>query len=201
MMKWMFSGIIFIAVIFGILNGRIGDVSVAAIDSSSKAVELIIKLLGNMCLWMGIMKVAEESGLTNKISRLLSPITMLLFKGLKKDSKALNIISMNITANILGLGNAATPLGIEAMKQIQKEDNINQGEASRNMIMLVVINTASIQLLPTTIAMLRLGYGSKNPLDIYPAIIVSSIIALLSGIFMLNICSYIYNNIKNKNKK
>lgn len=187
MMKWVFVGIIFLSVVFGVLTGKIGEVSIAAIKSSSKAVELCVSLMGTICFWLGIMKVAEASGLTKKISKLMYPFTRLLFKGLEKDSQALSTISMNITANLLGIGNAATPLGIRAMKQLKEEEDVKDQQASKNMIMLVVINTASMQLLPTTIAMIRVNHGSTNPLDILPLILICSAISLLSGVFMANI--------------
>ena len=122
MMKWIFVCMIVISTLFGALNGRIGDVSNALIQGSGNAVTLVISLMGAMCLWSGVMKVADEAGLTNMVAKLLSPITKHLFKGLDTDSPAMKAISMNITANLLGLGNAATPLGIEAMRRMAEYD-------------------------------------------------------------------------------
>lgn len=179
MMKWILSILAFLAIIFGIINGRISEVNIAAIKECSKAVELTITLAGTICLWSGLMRVAEKSGLTKIISKLLSPITCLIFKGVKKTSYAMQLITMNITANLLGLGNAATPLGIGAITELEKDTPPElKGIASNNMIMLVVLNTASIQLIPTTVAALRLKYGSDDPLDIVCAVLLSSLISV-----------------------
>lgn len=180
-MKWVFSGLIILAVIFGALNDQMSAVSNAAISEGTKAIELSITLAGTLCLWSGLMQVAQKSGLTDKIAIMLSPVTRLLFKGIGVKSKAMALISMNITANMLGLGNAATPLGIAAMTELSKESE--NGVASPNMIMLVVLNTASIQIIPTTVAALRLKYGAASPLDILPAVWISSVAALAVGIF------------------
>ena len=185
MMKWVFTGFILLSLLFGALFGRIGEVSNAALSECANAVELLLKLMGAMCLWSGLMKVAEEAKLTDQISNLLRPITKRVFKGLPKDSLALKFISMNITANLLGLGNAATPLGINAMTELSKLQSPEETQtASNHMITLVVLNTASIQLIPTTIAMLRLEYGSQNPMEILPAILISSFVSVCSGLLL-----------------
>lgn len=188
MMTWIFAGIIVISTVFGILTGRIDLVSQAAIDEGTKAVELALTLMGAMCLWSGIMAVAEKAKLTEKLSRLLAPILRLLFKGMKTDSPEAKAISMNIGANLLGLGNAATPLGIAAMKELQKK-NKNPKVASDHMITFVVLNTASIQLIPTTTALLRLRAGSAAPMEILPAVWFASIVSVASGIIMTLILS------------
>lgn len=129
------------------------------------------------------MRVAEKSGLTKIIAGFLSPITGLLFKGISKTSYIMQLITMNITANLLGLGNAATPLGIAAITELEKEiPTEEKGTASDNMIILVVLNTASIQLIPTTVAVLRLKYGSLNPLDCVTAVLLSSLISVTVAI-------------------
>ncbi len=183
MMKWIFVCMIVISTLFGALNGRIGDVSNALIQGSGNAVTLVISLMGAMCLWSGVMKVADEAGLTNMVAKLLSPITKHLFKGLDTDSPAMKAISMNITANLLGLGNAATPLGIEAMRKMAEDEKIKD-TASNNMITFVVLNTASIQLIPTTISVLRLNHGATAPMDILPTILLSSVVSLSFGVMM-----------------
>lgn len=185
MMKWVFTGLIAVSILFGAMSGRMNEVSNAALSECSRAVELVIKLTGSVCMWSGLMKVAEASGLTDKISKLLSPITNRIFKGLDPQSSAMRMISMNITANLLGLGNAATPLGIGAMKELSRSlPESSRHTASNHMVMLVVMNTASIQLLPTTIALLRLEHGSANPLEILPAILVSSLVSVTAGILL-----------------
>ncbi len=184
MMKWIMGGLISVSVIVGIITGNISEVSNAAIDSGTKAAQLSLALLGTMGLWGGLMRIAEKSGLTNVISKLFRPVAKFLFKGISPDSEAFRAISMNITANLLGLGNAATPLGIDAMKKLEKADNPGE-TASRNMIMLAVLNTASIQILPTTVAALRLAYGSQTPLDILPAVLLTSLCSVCVGITLV----------------
>ena len=180
-MKWIFCGMVVLSVLFGALNGRMPQVSNAAISSCAGAVELVLSLTGAMCLWSGVMNVADKAGITRGLAKLFSPVLRVLFKGLPKDAPALKAISMNITANLLGLGNAATPLGIRAMQQLSKE-NGGSDTASRHMITFVVLNTASLQLIPTTIATLRLNHGSAAPLDILPAILITSAVSLCCGL-------------------
>ncbi|MDD6236431.1 MAG: nucleoside recognition domain-containing protein [Clostridiales bacterium] len=191
MMKWIFACMIIISTLFGALNGRIGDVSNALIQGSGNAVTLVISLMGAMCLWSGVMKVADEAGLTDMVAKLLSPITKRLFRGLDTDSPAMKAISMNITANLLGLGNAATPLGIEAMRRMAEDENIKD-TASNNMVTFVVLNTASIQLIPTTISVLRLNHGAAAPMDILPAILLSSVVSLSFGVMISKILGYFH---------
>ncbi len=181
MMKWIFTGMILISTLFAALNGRISEVSNAIIEGGGSAVTLVISLAGGLCLWSGVMKVAEAAGLTQIVARLLSPITKRLFRGLSADSKAMQAICMNITANLLGLGNAATPLGLEAMRRLAEEEATGT-TAGNNMILFVVLNTASIQLIPTTISVLRLNHGAANPMDILPAVLLTSFTALCVGL-------------------
>ena len=125
------------------------------------------------------MRVAQKSGVTELLSRLFSPILGTLFRGLKKGGKALGYITLNLTANILGLGNASTPLGLMAMKEIEKEEKSTHPEkASHNMIVFTVMNTASLQIIPTTVAALRLKNGSSDPMEILPCVWIVSILAL-----------------------
>lgn len=191
MMKWVFGILIILSVFFGVSTGKISDVSNAALDSGKDTIDLFLILIGSMAIWGGLMRIAEKSGITDKIAKLFNPIAKLLFKGLNPKGKAFKAITMNITANLLGLGNAATPLGLEAMRQIEKEDK-TKDTASRNMIMFVVMNTASMQLIPSTIATLRLENGSKEPLDILPAVLISSALSLIVGIIMV----FIFDNSK-----
>jgi len=142
-MKWVFTILILLSIVFGAMNGKIADVSNSALLECTKAVELAITLTGSICLWNGLMRVAQKSGLTKIVCRMLSPLTRFVFKGLDKSSTAMELISMNITANLLGLGNAATPLGIAAITELEKNTPTHQkGTATNNMVMLVVLNTA-----------------------------------------------------------
>lgn len=190
MMSWVFGGMIFISIIFSVLSGRVMEVSTAALNESGKAVQLVITLTGTICLWSGLMKIADRSGLTNLISQMMSPIISLLFRGMSKDSPAAKAISMNLTANLLGLGNAATPLGISAMREMEKELH-GKTTASNHMVTFVVLNTASLQLVPTTTAMLRLNAGSAAPLDILPCVLISSLFSVTSGV----VCAKLLSNL------
>lgn len=174
---------ILLGAVFGVVTGRMNEVSNAAISSCSDAVQLSITLLGSMCLWSGLMKVADRARLTEKLSRLFSPLIRLLFEGMDHTSEAAKAITLNISSNLLGLGNAATPLGIAAMKAMEKESPHN-GSASNNMALFVVLNTASMQLIPTTTAILRQAAGSPRPLDIMPAVWIASFVSVASGVIM-----------------
>jgi len=186
MMKWVFSGLILISVLFGLLNGRIGEVTNAALNECGNAVQLLITLTGAMCMWSGLMKIATKSKLTEKLSRLMAPVISLLFEGLDYKSPAAQAITLNMTANFLGLGNAATPLGINAMREMQKL-NGGRDTASNNMVLFVVLNTASLQLIPTTTALLRSKAGAMTPLDILPAVFFASLVSVTVGIIVAKI--------------
>ena len=183
MMNVIFAGIILFSFVFAALTGRMPQLSEAAMGQAGEAVTLVLSLTGMLCLWSGLMKIAQESGLTELLSRLLSPVTKRLFKGLRPNGEAVNAITMNLIANFLGLGNAATPLGIRAMCEMHKEQRAD-GAATNDMAMFVVVNTASIQLIPATTAMLRMQAGSAAPLDILPATWIASVGSVAVGIVM-----------------
>ncbi|MCD7822848.1 MAG: spore maturation protein A [Oscillospiraceae bacterium] len=193
MIDYILAGIIAVSCIYGFINGGADAVSNAVLTSGQTAVTLTLSILGAMATWGGVMKLAEKSGLTDRISRLISPVISLIFRGLDKNSKAFKAIAMNITANLFGLGNAATPLGIEAMKELKKEEGSND-KASRNMVLLTVINTSSIELIPSTVAALRLTYGSSSPMDILPCVLMVSVLSLLAAI----ICAYAFDGVWRK---
>ena len=183
------------SIIFALLNGRMPQVSAAILEKSGEAVELVISLCGVMCFWCGLMKVAERAGLTEKLAALLSPIAGLLFKGIKKGGRAMGLITMNLAANILGLGNATTPLGIAAMKAIADESPSAEGDkyASDDMIMLAVLNTASLQILPATAAALRAANGVKKPLDILPCVWIVSLYSVIVAVLSAKLMSKFYS--------
>lgn len=183
MMNVIFAGIILFSFVFAALTGRMPQLSEAAMGQAGEAVTLVLSLTGMLCLWSGLMKIAQESGLTELLSRLLSPVTKRLFKGLRPNGEAVNAITMNLIANFLGLGNAATPLGIRAMCEMAKEQRAD-GTATNDMAMFVVVNTASIQLIPATTAMLRMQAGSAAPLDILSATWIASVGSVAVGIVM-----------------
>ena len=183
--KFFFFSVI-ISIISGIMNGKTAEVSAAALEESSHAVELSIKLLGSLCFWSGIMETARQSGIIEKLREILKPLLLLVFPRLKNEEKALGAVSMNVAANLLGLGNAATPFGISAMKELHRISGFSSA-ATAEMVCFVVMNTASLQLLPTTVAAIRLEHGVKNPLDILPAVWAVSLCSLLLGIFAAKI--------------
>ena len=183
--KFFFWSVL-VSLVFGILSGRTAEISAAALEESSHAVELSLKLLGSICFWSGILETAKQSGIVEKLCVFLKPALLLVFPKLKNEEKALGAISMNVAANLLGLGNAATPLGISAMKELHKISGFSTA-ATKEMVCFVVINTASLQLLPTTIAAMRLENGAKNPLDILPAVWFVSACSLLVGVLVAKI--------------
>lgn len=186
MMNYIWGALIIISIICSIITGRVPELSESVFTGASDAITLVISILGMMCLWTGLLKIAEKGGLTKIIANLFSPIMKILFPEYKKDSPASQAICMNMTANLLGLGNAATPMGIAAMKEMQK-DNKDKKTANNSMVMFVVINTASLQLIPTLMATLRQKYGSLVPLDILPAVWINSIITLIVGVVLAKI--------------
>ncbi len=177
-------------IIVGILNGRVDAVTEAVVDSSKNAIELSIGLLGIMCLWTGLMGVAEKSGMIRILSRAVRPVLKFLFPGIPKGHPASGAIVMNLVANFLGLGNAATPLGLKAMGELQKI-NKNKDTATTEMSMFLVLNTACIQFIPATVIAVRSAAGSKNPAEIIGTIWVATIFASITGIIAVKILSFI----------
>lgn len=169
-----------------------GDSAVTALnDGLKKSFELVITLVPIMCFWCGIMEIAEKCGATAFVSRLLSPLTTALFGKKFKHTEAMRRISMNMSANLLGMGNAATPLGLEAMKAL---DTINPSpeKASNAMCMFIVINTASIQLIPSSVIALRSMYGSQFPSSIMLPTIITTICAFSIGVISAKICERLF---------
>lgn len=181
LLNYIWAAMVIFSVISAAFGGGTEALSSAIISSASDAVTLCIRLGGTICLWGGLMEIAEASGLTGAVCRLLSPLLKIVFPKMDMKSKTARAISMNVTANLLGLGNAATPLGLEAMKRLQ-EENGEKDRASADMMKFVVMNSAAFHLIPTTVAALRQDYGCKNPFDIMPASWISSAAALLVGL-------------------
>lgn len=182
MMNYVWVIIIIFSFFCAIATKNMSSLSSAVISGGTEAITLLIKLTGIICFWNGLMAIAEKSGLTKIISNMLKPVLKLLFPKLK-DEKAQNAISMNLTANLLGLGNAATPLGLEAMKRLQ-ENSIKQDTATDEMVRFVVLNTAALHLVPTTVALLRHDAGSQNPMEILLPSIVTSLFSVTAGVLM-----------------
>ncbi len=181
MLNYIWAFLIIIAVITGFFTGRISFVAEAAISGAGEGASLIFSMLGVMCFWTGILEIAEKGGVIRGIATLLRPITKLLFPRLEKNDPATGAIVMNMAANLLGMGNAATPLGLRAMQLLDKK-NSGRKRASEEMCMFVLVNTASLQLLPTTIMLLRQNTGSASPGEIIFPVWVVSLSALLVGV-------------------
>ena len=174
------------SLICGLCNGKMQDISNALITGADDAVAMTISLMGIMCFWTGIMNIAENTGITAFIAKILKPLTKILFPKLK-DQRATNAIIMNMTANMLGLSNAATPLGLKAMEELNKYSDGKT--ATDEMCMFIVINTASIQIIPSTIIALRQAAGSTNPTDIIIPVWICSICVVTTGVLMAKIFS------------
>lgn len=183
MLNKLWPFFLIISIIYAIFNGKIEDLNSSIFDSVKSAVELTITLFGTLCLWNGIMQIAIKSNLVNIICKALRPAIKFLFPKIKIGSKVEQEISMNITANILGLGNAATPLGLKAMKSMQKE-NQKKDTLSDSMVMFIIINTASIQLIPTTVIAIRNSMNSTNPSEIILPVWIVTICAAISAVLV-----------------
>ena len=180
-MNYIFVFLILISIITAIYTGKIEEVTNELLNATQRAVQVSIGLIGIMAFWLGIAKIAQKSGLINLISKLISPILKLIFNELPKNSPAFSNIALNITANALGLSNAATPFGIKATKDIKKEENKND-VATNSMCIFLAMNTAGFQIVPATVLAILLAAGAKNPTEI---IIPTFIVTLSSFIFAI----------------
>lgn len=178
-MAWIWTGMAVLSILCGLATGRGDLVAAAAMEGAQAAVELCVSIAGMLCLWTGVMEIMRRSGLAEGLSRLLRPVLSALFPQVSGDRGVMDSISANVSANLLGLGNAATPLGIEAVRRMERK---SPGTASDAMCMLVVCNTASIQLIPTTVASVRAAAGSSSPFDILPAVWLASALSVGVGI-------------------
>ena len=190
-MGWIWTGMILVSVIGGILTGQGDAVAAAAIEGAQAALELSFSIGGMLCLWSGVMEVMMRSGLAGKLARVLSPVLKKLFHAAQQDEETCASIAANVSANLLGLGNAATPLGLKAIGRMAKN---SPRLASDDMCMLVVCNAASLQLLPTTVAAVRAAAGCKQPFDLLPAVWITSCLALCTGIGMCCILRRIWRD-------
>lgn len=191
MMNVVWPALIIFAFVSSIITGNVAALSQAVIQGGQDAVSLLLKLTAMLCLWGGIMEIAKQSGVTKALSRFMYPVMKLIFPRIKNESYALEAISMNVTANVLGLGNAATPLGLEAMKRLQSI-NGDTSVASDEMVVFVVMNTAAMHIVPTTVATLRGQYGSANPMEIMPASILTSFCALTVAIASAKLGNFVH---------
>ena len=190
-MTIIWTGMVAVAVLCGLATGRGPEVAAAAMEGTGAAVELALSIAGMMCLWTGVMEVMRRSGLSEKLSHLLGPVLRRLFPQVAGDRGIMDSICANVSANLLGLGNAATPLGLEAARRMSR---LSPGTASDSLCMLVVCNTASIQLIPTTVAAVRSAAGSAAPFDILPAVWLASGISVGVGILACRILSRLWRD-------
>ena len=181
MLNKIWPAFLIISFIYAILNGNIEEFNNSIFTSCAQTVDLILKLFGTMCLWNGLMKIVQETSLMKKLTKFISPLMKILFPKMKKEDKEYKEITINIIANLLGIGNAATPLGLKAMQTMQ-EKNPQKDKITDSMAMFIVINTASIQLIPSTVIAVRASLGSVNPSQIIVPVWIATIAADVAGI-------------------
>ena len=178
-MSWIWTGLVAMAVVASLVLGTGAEVSKAALEGAQKGLTLAISMGGAICLWTGVGKVMEKSGITDFLTKLLKPLLFRLFPTCREDREVAGYLSANVCANFLGLGNAATPMGIQAAKGLARK---SPGVASNELCRLVVLNTASIQLIPANVAAIRASLGCSAPFDILPAVWVTSLCAAAAGL-------------------
>ena len=177
---WFWTGAVLLGAVFAVWTGRGSETAAAVTEGAVRAVELCLSMAGPLALWAGLGRLIERTGLTNGLAKLLSPILSRLFPTSRTDRELAGTLSANVTANLLGLGNAATPMGIRAAGRLR--DPKNPDRATDALCRLVVMNTASIQLLPTTVAAVRQSAGCATPFDILPCVWVSSVLSVTAGL-------------------
>ena len=178
-MAWVWTGMVTLSLLFGAAQGRLDAVAAAALEGARSAVELGISMAGILCLWSGVMEIMNASGVSAGLARLFRPLLRRLLPEACRDGETLAAVSANVSANLLGLGNAATPLGIRAARRMARGCG---GVASDELCLLVVLNTASIQLIPATIAAVRAAAGCRTPFDILPAVWLASVLSVTAGL-------------------
>ena len=178
-MTWIWTGMVALSLIFGAATDRMDALGGAALDGARAAVELCLSMLGVTCLWTGVMGVMDAGGMSARLARLFRPLLRRLFPRAGRDEETMAALSANLSANLLGLGNAATPLGIRAARAMARGC---AGVASDELCLLVVLNTASVQLLPTTVASVRAALGCAQPFDILPAVWVAAFGSVAVGL-------------------
>lgn len=190
-MAWVWTGMVTLSLLFGLATGNLDAVANAALEGARSAVELGVSMAGILCLWSGVMEVMNACGLSAGLARLFRPILRRLLPNACRDTETLAAVSANVSANLLGLGNAATPLGMEAARRMARR---TPGVAGDSLCMLVVCNTASIQLIPTTVASVRAAEGCQTPFDILPAVWLASALSVGVGILACKMFACIWRN-------
>ena len=183
MINYIWGGFFIIGIIYSFITGNTEGINNEILTSASSSVNMILQILPIMCLWLGIMQIASDSGLIKKLSRKITPLITKLFPDIPPEHEALTLISSNIIMNMLGLGNAATPFGLKAMKSMQSL-NKEKDTATRSMITFLVINTASVTIIPTTVISFRIIAGSTNPTDIVLVSIITSFLSCIVGLIL-----------------
>lgn len=198
LLNYLWPLLIIISYIFALITGNIEEVNKAIFSSVTDVIPLTLTLVGNMCLWCGIMNIVKSTKIIKLLTKMLKPILNWLYPNEVNDKKVMNNISVNMVSNILGIGNAATPAGLQAMADMQNK-NINKSKLTDSMCMLIVLNTTSIQLIPTTIIAIRSSFNSSNPskiiIPIWIATFAGTIVAIVSTKILIAI-----NNKKELNK-
>ena len=196
-MNYIFFILIFVSIAVGFVNNSIQDVMTALLSGCETAVKIALSLIGIMAFWLGIMRIAEKSGLVQLISKLIYPIIKYLFKDVKNDSPALGDIAMSISANALGLTNAATPIGLKVMNELQ-ESNKQKDSATDSMCMFLGMNTAGFQIIPATVIAILAGLGSKNPTAIVLPTLIVTTLAFITAIVTALILKVIWSKFEKK---
>jgi len=196
-MNYIFYALIVISIIAGAINGRLSDVVNSILTGAELSVKVAFSLIGIMAFWLGMMKIAEKSGLISIIAKIIKPITKKIFNEIPEDSPAIGDIAMNFSANAFGLSNAATPMGLKAMEELQKH-NIDKTSASNAMCMLLGMNTAGFQLIPTTVLAVLIGIGYKNPTEIIAPTLLVTTIAFVSAIILAKLFEKFWEPQRNK---
>lgn len=196
MVNIIWVAMLLIGIIVAAINGNIEVVTTAALEGAQTAVDFALGLIAIMAFWLGVMKVAEAAGLVRMLSRLMKPLTTFLFPSVPRDHPAMGAIIMNLSANILGLGNAATPMGLIAMKELQKLNRANPGTASEAMCTFLAVNTSCITIIPATIIGIRIQTGSANPTEIVGTTIFATAAAMTVAVIADRILRRIYGYTK-----
>ena len=183
MINYIWGVLIILGISYSLFAGNLSSINNSLLNNSKKALDLVINIAPIIILWSGLMKIAEDAGLLQKFAKKMNPILKRLFPSIKEDSKALGYISSNIAANMLGLGSAATPFGLKAMQELENE-NGKKGEASEAMITFLVLNTAGVTLIPTTVIALRTMHNSGNPTSIIIPSIIATFMASFAGLLL-----------------
>lgn len=183
MVNYIWAFFIIIGILYSLVTNNISTINTEIINAATSSIDMIFKILPIMCLWLGIMNIAKTSGLLDIFSKKITPLLSIIFKEIPKDHEALGLIASNIAMNMLGLGNAATPFGLKAMKSLQ-ELNKTKDTATRSMITFLVINTSSVTIIPTTVISFRLLHGATNPTDIVLATIITTFLSTILALIL-----------------